>query len=302
MNSLTIDVRSLPVSPKIKELKVKSPESYITKSCLKPSILHINMKCLLSFMYGKCMIYSSTLDITCPNKVIRCDPKNKYLCQEHKQFLHLIEKDIKIMCANYDHIDFSNLNRFEIISEINKIRENLAAKKIEANNNIAVNTNLNVTQFFEKIRYSGGESFLRSLDGDYAFGLYSVGNGKFETYLLLKVNNFDLAFKSILDWEKYLPIDFKDIFIGNNQILTLPVVASTAATTTATTTIKYRKSNTPVFIDKILKNYDIREYVSNENNLDIIYAFINNKYLLITSGETSFIDIKNRLLKENVAR
>ncbi len=197
--------------------------------------------------------------------------------------------------------DFSKMNRFEIIAEIEKIRVLLISKKIEPGNNIGVNTNLNITQFLEKIRYSGNESFLRALDNTYAFGLYSLKDNKFETYLLVKVNNFDLAFKSILDWEKYMGVDLKSIFIGNNEL----VADISQATTTATTTQnekKYGKKNTVGFVDRILKNYDIREYVKNEDNTYIIYGFINNKYLLLTSGESSFIDIKDRLLKENILR
>lgn len=194
--------------------------------------------------------------------------------------------------------DFSKLNRFEIIAEINKIRDLLVTKKITAGNNVGINTNLTVVQFFEKIRYSGDEAFLRSLNSVYAFGLYSLKDDKFETYILIKIDNFDLTFKSILDWEKYMGVDLKDIFIGNNEST---VQASSTATSTSSEK-KYMKKNTVGFVDRILKNYDIREYVKNEDNVDIVYGFINNKYLLITSGESSFIDIKDRLLKENILR
>lgn len=193
--------------------------------------------------------------------------------------------------------DFSSLNRFEIVAEINKIKDLLVTKKIAPGNNISINTNLNVVQFFEKIRYSGSESFLRSLNNEYSFGLYSTKDDKFETYLLIKVNNFDLAFKSILDWEKFIAIDLKDIFVGDNEVITMEQTS-----TTTSLEKKYSKKNTVGFVDKILKNYDIREYIRNEDNTDIIYGFINNKYLLITSGESSFIDIKDRLLKENIPR
>ncbi len=193
--------------------------------------------------------------------------------------------------------DFSSLNRFEIITEIGKIKELLIQKKIQSNNNIGINTNLNIVQFFEKIRYSGDEGFLRSLNTVYAFGLYSLENDKFETYLLIQVDNFDLTFKSILNWEKFMGVDLKDIFVGNNEITTI----SEAATTTSSEK-KYVRKNTLGFVDRILKNYDIREYVKNEDNTTIVYGFFNNKYLLITSGESSFIDIKDRLLKENIPR
>jgi hypothetical protein len=208
--------------------------------------------------------------------------------------------------------DFSKLNRNEIVSEINKIKKELSDKKIVANNNVEITTNITVEQFFEKIRYSGDDSLIRSFDDIYSFGIYSKGDGRFENYLLIKINSFDLAFKSILDWEKYIITDLKDIFIGNNEIFdakTVGISTSTSVSVSTSTQIststidkKYYVKDTNVFIDRILKNHDIREYVKNSENTHIIYGFINNKFLLITSGETSFINIKDRLLKENILR
>ena len=54
--------------------------------------------------------------------------------------------------------DFSGLNRFEIITGINKIKDLLLTKKIAPGNNISIGTNLTVVHFFEKIRYSSSVS------------------------------------------------------------------------------------------------------------------------------------------------
>lgn len=105
--------------------------------------------------------------------------------------------------------DFTKLNRGEIINEINKIKQTLLDKKISPNNTVGLNTNLDIKQLFEKIKYSGDESLLRSFNDTYAFGLYSTEKNQFENYLLIKIDNFDLAFQSILGWEKYIPIDLK---------------------------------------------------------------------------------------------
>lgn len=188
--------------------------------------------------------------------------------------------------------DFSSLNRDGIILEVENIKKTLIDNKINPNNNIAINTNLNIINLFEKIRFSGENNLIRSFNDTYVFGLYSLPNNKFENYLLIKVDNFDLAFKSMLGWEKYIVVDLKDIFKGNNE---KDKVGSS-------TNVTYHKQDTNGFVDKVLKNYDIRELVKNSDNTSIIYGFINNQYLLITSGESSFIDIKDRLLKENIIR
>jgi hypothetical protein len=196
--------------------------------------------------------------------------------------------------------DFTKLDRNEIVLEINKIKNVLLEKNIGSNNNVGISSNLDMRQFFEKIRYSGDDSLLRSFSDTYAFGLYINEKKQFENYLLIEVGDFDLAFRSILNWEKFIPVDLKDIFIGNNEI----VINSTSTNISSSSVVekKYYKKDTNIFVDRVFKNHDIREYVNNSNNITIIYGFINNKFLLITSGESSFLDIKNRLLKENIAR
>jgi hypothetical protein len=191
--------------------------------------------------------------------------------------------------------DFTKLNRVGVLSEINKIKQILSDKNISANNTITINTNIDIQQLFDKIQYSGDASLLRSFGNIFAFGLYTNENKQYENYLLIEVTNFDLAFQSILDWEKYMPVDLKNIFIGNNEIIQI-------VNTSTTPNKMYKKTDTNIFTDRVLKNYDIREYVKNDISTNIIYGFINNKFLLITSGESSFIDIKNRLLKENIQR
>lgn len=186
--------------------------------------------------------------------------------------------------------NFSDLNKQEIVNEINKIKGIILENKVTPYNNISIQTNISLNTFFEKIRYSGSSGLIRSLEDNYAFGIYSMPNDNFETYILIRISDFDLSLKSMLDWEKYIALDIKDIFTSNN------------ISSNSTTTVIYKNKDTKNFIDKIIKNHDIREYVDNQTNTTIVYGFINNKYLLITSGESSFIDIKDRLLKENISR
>ncbi len=65
-------------------------------------------------------------------------------------------------------------------------------------------------------------------------------------------------------------------------------------------TKKIPKEN--IFIDKIVKNTDTREYTDSISKSKILYGFINNKYLLITSGPNSFMDIKDSLINQNILR
>jgi hypothetical protein len=71
-------------------------------------------------------------------------------------------------------------------------------------------------------------------------------------------------------------------------------------TSTSSQTLTKEVTASKVFTDEVVKNIDTRWYVN--NNTKILYGFINKEYLLITSGEESFIDIVNKLTKNNILR
>lgn len=191
--------------------------------------------------------------------------------------------------------DFRNNTREEIVFEVGEIKKSLLNKGIKPDNIVGINTGLNTQDFFQKLRYSGDGGLIRSLKDSYAFGLYHNSNSEFETYIIIEVQDFDLAFKSMLLWEKFMSVDLKDIFVTD-------VIQKNIDQNSTSTDILYKKKNSNVFTDRIFKNNDIREYNNNEYSMNIVYGFINNKFLIITSGESSFIDIKDRLLKQNIIR
>lgn len=195
----------------------------------------------------------------------------------------IFEADIVIPLA------IENSNKIEFISKINEAEAELLKNKVGEKINTSFLLDVNLEDFFNKIQYSGPESLLRSTSKDqaYNFGTYHVKGGQFEKYLLVKIDIFDLAFSGMLGWENNLPIDFERIF-------TIPTSTSTITTTSASTS--------PKFADKVIKNIDTRTYIDNQKGIYITYGFINREYLLITSGESSFADILNKLLINKVLR
>lgn len=194
--------------------------------------------------------------------------------------------------------DFSKYNRSEIIDEIKKITTLYINSRLKENTNIQIKTNISLIDLFEKIRYSGTQNLLRSIDGDYNFGYVVNNNNQIEGYILIKLNNFDLAFKSMLDWENYIYTDLENIILINETQST----TTSNLTQNSSTSIKTNNKTENIFIDKILKNSDTREYTDSVTKSKIIYGFINNKYLLITSGYNSYINIKERLINQNTLR
>jgi hypothetical protein len=80
------------------------------------------------------------------------------------------------------------------------------------------------------------------------------------------------------------------------------------ATTTATTTIQ---TDIPVipyftirgqFVDKIIKNKDVREFVTVDGKPLFLYSFIDNSKLIIAGNETTLTEIVSRLEKQAFIR
>lgn len=200
----------------------------------------------------------------------------------------------------FQELRIASMNKGTIVREINGLKARLHDSKIVPETNVGVTLDVTVRTFFEKIRYSGSDSLLRSFSGDYAFGLFADKAGTFEPYILVKINSYDLAFAGILEWEPFMPGDLKDIFAKEKPL----AVATSSATSTATSVVT-TASSTRVekrFTDQILKNIDTRTYVDSKESLTLVYGFINKEYLLITGGADSFIDIRNKLLAKNILR
>ena len=195
----------------------------------------------------------------------------------------IFEADIVIPLA------IRNNNKAEFLQKITEAKQELVKNKVAAKTNISFILDTNLENLFNKIQYSGPESLLRSFSQDHAynFGLYHAKDFHFETYLLVKVEQFDLAFSGMLEWERTISIDLENIYridVGQNVI------------STSTT------SSVPKFTDRVIKNIDARTYTDTQKGITITYGFINRKYLFITSGENSFTDIVNNLLVKNVLR
>lgn len=199
----------------------------------------------------------------------------------------------------YQVLSIKNLDKNGFIREINKTKARLRDSKINPNTNVGLTLDVDAITFFEKIRYSGPNSLMRSFLGEYAFGLFVDKTGSFEPYILLKVNSYDLAFAGLLEWEPFVPSDLRDIFT-KEKLLATSTTATTSATSSGVTMTKSGEEKR--FADQVIKNIDTRVYTDSANNLTVVYGIINKEYLLITAGVDSFIDIRNKLLSKNILR
>ena len=80
----------------------------------------------------------------------------------------------------------------------------------------------------------------------------------------------------------------------------------TASSSIATSTVDtYIQKYLPIqgqFIDRIIKNKDVREFVNEENQILFLYSFINNDKLIIARDEATLSEIISRLEKQAFSR
>ncbi len=149
----------------------------------------------------------------------------------------------------------------------------------------------------------------RSLTADWMLGVYSNKDEQKSVFVIIKNNFFQNTFAGMLQWENIMADDLKDFLISSNVngIANKPVTNESVAPlpTSSSTIEQYAQVYTTIrgrFIDKILKNKDIREFVSIDGEIIFLYSFLDNNSLIFTSDESLVTDIMSRLEKQSFMR
>ena len=101
------------------------------------------------------------------------------------------------------------------------------------------------------------------------FMLLSFGGTDNSPILIFKSKSYTYVFSEMLKWEKSLTDDLKTIFPSNNLI------------------------SNDSFIDKYIQNHDAR-IAEKDGQIDLAYAFIDRKYLVIANNQEALSEIFRR--------
>ena len=140
----------------------------------------------------------------------------------------------------------------------------------------------------DALKYTGThapDTLARTLSDDWMLGIYADSNGNKNVFVVMTINYFQNAFAAMLQWENLMPDDLKKYFQQN-----IPVDATLSSTTPVSNGV-IRGS----FIDRIIKNKDVREFVTSDGQTLFLYSFIDNNKLIITSSESTLTEILTRL-------
>ncbi len=241
----------------IKE-KVKKEEDKPVK-LPEPSNLPFSM---VSVFLGIILLAGSAFALLFVFRAIQSNPDVKPISTE------------EIIPAN-NQITISGATRDNLKSELQKITgtgivtthiETLEGKRLE-----------NAEDFLKLTQAELPNGFARNL-GIFSLGVYFSESSR-STFLLLKTQEFGLAFSGLLEWEKRMETD-------------LPF-------------FERRSSGaTYVWKDLIIKNKDVRALTNTENQDDFVmgYTFMDKNTILITDTAKALADISSLYASRAVAR
>ncbi len=141
---------------------------------------------------------------------------------------------------------------------------------------------------------------LRSLGQASMLGIYANPDGENDVFVVMSSDFFQNSFAGMLQWESVMADDLKfylfDDSVQGVANVTDPM-ASGAATTTSETGIRPYPTIRGHFVDRIIKNKDVREFQDDNGNILFLYSFVDNTKLVLTTAESTLAEIISRLEK-----
>ena len=155
------------------------------------------------------------------------------------------------------------------------------------------------SQFVNSIKFEITDTLKRSITDKWMIGMYSSG-GQTELgpqnlpFIILETDFFQNAFSGMLKWENTMPDEFADIFNYREKV---------ASMNEEIPTIFYASRGIRgIYKDRVIMNRDIREFVSTNGELLLLYTFIDKNTILITTSEAVIPEILNRIEKQTYIR
>jgi len=108
-------------------------------------------------------------------------------------------------------------------------------------------------------------------------GIYTDNSGNKDVFVLTTINYFQNAFAGMLQWESVMPDDLEQ-YLPINGIIK------------------------GAFVDRIIQNRDVREFVTSDGKILFLYSFIDNTKLVITGSESTLMEILSRLEQKDFVR
>ena len=205
----------------------------------------------------------------------------------------------------------------------------------ETSNGVQVRVTAN--EMLQNMGLEAPDMIARSLAPSWMLGVYSDDTGMTSPFVVTTNTFFQNAFAGMLSWEPTMASDLKPylpvpVIASSTPIATSTAIATStpktaSSTSKAITTAKKAATSSPTtatsssfiatlpfvasvaspvriggrFQDRIVKNKDVREYVTSNGAL-FLYSFIDNNRMVVAANEAALSEVVTRLEKQAFVR
>ncbi|MES3005674.1 MAG: hypothetical protein V4664_01860 [Patescibacteria group bacterium] len=141
------------------------------------------------------------------------------------------------------------------------------------------------------LRIRAPSSLIRAFEPGFIFGIYSLT--PHDSFIILRVNSYDNAYAGMLTWEPNMEDDIGGIVINRR----LNIIGEEGAVDAST-----NRFNGKPFVDKVINNKDTRVLLDDNGKIKMLYTFIDQNTLVITSSEAALREVIFRLTTGRISR
>lgn len=210
--------------------------------------------------------------------------------------------EVKIIPYN-NLITLANITSENLGSEIAKIPPSNGVSILKISNASGILLQKS-KDFFSFLKISLPPTLSRTLKDDYALGIISQ-NDQTSYFLIISVNDFGLAFSSMLEWEQNME---NDLSFLNPEVSVAAIPPIFPASSTASTTLSVVSTTTQTksgifeWKDMIVKNKDTRALANLKDQAKIAYTFLDKNTILITNNLSAIGDLYSIYASRAIAR
>lgn len=197
-----------------------------------------------------------------------------------------------IFADEITELKLGEFNRTEVMSGLVALRENTALSlglireiyptKIASTTNLS--WRMEIAPLLQLIAPHASDEFLRTLNPNYVLGIH-VFDGN-QAFLILTTSAYEQTFAGMVAWEVNMRADLLPLFDRRPRPRTPTELLSTSTLPSVINT---------GFVDMVIENQDARVLKDADGNIVLLWTFINQNTLVITSNERTLAELVSRI-------
>ena len=185
-----------------------------------------------------------------------------------------------------ERVDITDKNARSIVELLASVRRNTffslgsmielyVTETIQINESTENTEHIGSQGFLQSINASVPATFIQTLGTDYVLGIHVIDENV--PFIVLTTQSYGHAFAGMLQWENNMEEDLLPFFSPNAEFIK-PAVAES--------------SNS--FKDEVIENLDVRILRDTDDEIRVVYAFVDRKTVLITTDIRTLTELANR--------